>query len=75
MLFLVIGFTLAIAGTSMETRHLGVFFVPIFILALLPNMQNAIVRSNYRQILYFVISTILLIHFAWLFLKFGLIVE
>ena len=31
MLFLVIGFTFAIAGTSMEGRHLGAFFVPIFI--------------------------------------------
>jgi hypothetical protein len=74
MLFLVIGFTFAIAGTSLETRHLGVFFVPIFILALLPNMENAIVRGNYRQILYVVISMMLLVHFAWLFLKFGFLV-
>jgi len=73
-LFLVMGFSFAIAATSLETRHLGVFFVPIFIIALLPNMQNSIVRRNYRQILYFVIFVIFLIHFAWLFLKFGFIV-
>ncbi len=71
ILFVVIGFSFAIAGTSLETRHLGVFFVPIFIIALLPNMQNAVVRDNYRKILFLLIVALLLIHFAWLFIKLG----
>ena len=74
ILFLVLGFTLAIAGTSLETRHIAVFYVPLFILALLPNTQNSIVKRNYREILFLVIGGFIFIHFAWIFLKFGFII-
>ena len=69
MLFISISFTLVVAATSLESRHLGAFYVPIFIFALLPNMQNSIIRSNYLQVLYSVIVLFIVIHFAWLFLK------
>lgn len=69
ILFLSIGFTLAIAGTSLETRHFGAFLAPIFVLALLPDFSSPIVRRNYKKLLIFMVNGVLLVHLAWAALK------
>ncbi|MCH7535820.1 MAG: hypothetical protein IH948_08790 [Bacteroidetes bacterium] len=74
MAFVTIGFTLAVAGTSLETRHLGAFFAPVFVLALSPDMRLNIVRQNYRQLLYAFLGSVCLVHYLWLVIKVGFIV-
>lgn len=74
LLFVVLGFTFAIAGTSLETRHLGVFFAPMFILSLFPDMQSKVVKNNYHQILIGVLGTVVVVHYIWLVIKFGFII-
>ena len=71
LLFLVFGFTLVIAATSLETRHLGAFFVPVFLLALLPDLRLKIVRHNYRQLLIAFLGTVFVIHYMWIIIRFG----
>lgn len=69
MLFLLLGFTLAIAGTSLETRHFGAFLAPIFVLALLPDFNSPIVRHNYKLVLITMLTGVLLVHMAWAIMK------
>ncbi len=69
MLFLSIGFALAIAGTSLETRHFGAFLVPIFMLAMLPDLRSPVVRHNYRQLLMVLLGGVVLVHLTWVGLK------
>jgi len=71
LLFLVIGFSLAIVGTSLETRHLGAFFIPVFLLALLPDLRQIKVRHSYRQLLYGFLGSVFIVHIIWLIIKFG----
>lgn len=71
LLFLVFGFTLVIAATSLETRHLGAFFVPVFLLALLPDLRLKIVRHNYRQFLIAFLGTVFVVHYMWIIIRFG----
>jgi hypothetical protein len=68
-LFTTLGFTVAIAGTSLETRHLGVFLVPIFITALLPDLRVDSVWNKYKQLLTIFILSVVLVHIIWLVLK------
>jgi hypothetical protein len=63
------GFTVAIAGTSLETRHFGVFLPPMFLLALLPDFCERSVRVNYKQLLMFTLTGVLLVHLAWVAIK------
>lgn len=70
LLFLIIGFTLAIAVTSLETRHHGAFFAPLFLLALLPDMRVRSEKRGYKQLLTFVLVGVVFVHLAWLVLKF-----
>lgn len=69
LLFLSVGFTLAIAGTSLETRHFGAFLVPIFVLLLLPDLRLAKVRNNYKQILQIMLAGVAVVHLTWAILK------
>lgn len=69
-LFVVVGFTLAIAGTSLETRHIGAFFGPVFILGLIPNLDKKNVWCNYRNVLSLTLIFIFSIHLFWLTIKF-----
>jgi hypothetical protein len=69
LLFLSLGFTLAIAGTSMETRHFGAFLAPIFILALTPDFRKRVVWKTYKQLLLILLSGVFFVHLLWLLLK------
>lgn len=69
VLFLSLGFTLAIAGTSLETRHFGAFLAPIFVFALLPDLRIGPVRHKYRQLLKIMFIGVVVVHLAWFILK------
>lgn len=69
LLFLVIGFTLAIAGSSLETRHHGAFFVPLFLLALVPDLRIRFEWRQYKQLLKLFLSGVVWVHMAWIVLK------
>jgi len=68
-LLLVIGFTPAIAITSMETRHFAAFFVSLFMVALLPDLKNNVERLAYKNLLSFFLLVMLIVHLAWGSLK------
>jgi hypothetical protein len=68
-LLLVIGFTLAIAGTSLETRHMGSFFVPMFIFSLLPDLKIRQNLIDYKILLGFFMLGVVAIHSAWIVIK------
>lgn len=69
MAFLILGFSLAIAGTSLENRHLGVFYGALFIIALLPDLRKTHAINNYKKMLSLVFFSIFIIHAAWMTLK------
>lgn len=69
ILFLTLGFTLAIAGTSLETRHFGAFLAPMFVLALLPDLRMRSVRNNYKSLLFVILSGVVMVHALWVVLK------
>ncbi len=69
MLFLTLGFTFAIAGTSLENRHFGAFLIPVFVLASIPDLRDGNVRLQYKQYLFFVFSGVIVVHLAWIILK------
>lgn len=69
ILFVAGGFILAIAGTSLESRHLGAFLAPIFILALLPDLRVRSVNHNYRQLLMVMLGGVAVVHGLWVILK------
>jgi len=63
------GFTVAMAGTSLETRHFGTFLPPMFLLALLPDFNARSVRVNYKQLLMFTLAVVVFVHLAWIAIK------
>jgi len=69
MLFLTLGFTLAIAGSSLETRHFGAFLIPIFVLASIPDLRVRNVRLQYKQYLFVVLLGVIVVHLTWIMLK------
>ncbi len=71
LFFLSVGFTMAVAGTSIETRHFGIFLPSVFLLALLPDLREKIKLKNYRKILGLVLGGVFSIHFSWLVVKEG----
>ena len=71
LVFLSLGFTIAIAGTSLETRHFGVFLPYIFLIGLLPDLRKKINLSRYKKLLLIVIAGVLVIHLSWVILKWG----
>lgn len=68
----VVGFTLAIAGTSLETRHLGAFLVPLQVLASMPDLNLSEVRLQYRYLLGTMLFGVVVVHLVWAVLKFGI---
>jgi len=68
-LFVVLGFMLAIAGTSMETRHFGNFFTPLLALAMLPDLSLKKDLKIYRTLLTIFVVMMALLHAAWLMIK------
>ncbi len=69
LVFLFLGFTLAIAYTSLETRHFGAFLLPILLLATLPDLRVPIIWRNYKIFSYIMLASVLLVHLAWIVLK------
>lgn len=63
------GFTLAVAGTSLETRHLGVFCVPLLIVATVPSLDSKADIAVYLNFLGAWGALNVLIHLAWAALK------
>lgn len=70
LVMLAIGFTVTIAGTSIETRHLGAFLVSFQTLALLPDLSVRADRIAYRGWVQLFIGAIAAVHLAWAILKF-----
>ena len=70
VLFLSIGFTFAVAATSLETRHFGAFLVPILLVALLPDLQDRAIRLRYFQLLILMMLAVVLVHLVWVIIKF-----
>jgi len=66
-----IGYSLAIAATSLETRHFGSFFLPIFILVLLPDLRMPSTRYKYQVLLKVFLSGVIGVHITWYILKAG----
>lgn len=72
LLFLVItslGFTAAIADTSLESRHLGAFLIPALVLALLPDTRLASQAAAYRRYLMTLLLAMGAVHGLWILLK------
>jgi len=70
LVFVSFGFTLAVAGTSLETRHIGAFLTPLFVLASIPDTRNKSVRAQYKYLLSIVVVGVFTVHIAWVMLKF-----
>lgn len=70
LLFCTIGFSVAVAITSLELRHFGAFLVPVLVTALIPDLKNVSVRRNYQRLLAIFLSAVLLVHLAWLAVKY-----
>jgi hypothetical protein len=68
-LFLVAGFAMAIAGTSLETRHFGDFLPSLFILALVPDLSQKIDKKAYQTLLMLFVVLLAVMHSAWLIIK------
>ena len=69
LFYITIGFTLAIAGTSLEGRHLGAFLVPILVLVLLPDLNLKKYRNTYKIILITFLFIMAMLHFIWFVIK------
>lgn len=62
-------FIVGIALTSLESRHLGSFLLPIFLLALLPDPDVPDHRRRYGRALALVLSAMVAVHLAWALAK------
>jgi hypothetical protein len=69
LVFVFAGFTIAIAMTSLETRHFGSFQAAFAILAAIPDLDAPGERARYRQLLATLILVMGTIHVAWICLK------
>jgi hypothetical protein len=67
--FLSLGFIIAVAGTSLETRHIGVFFTPILILAMIPDFSLRKNKNSYQIYLSIILFGVLCVHTLWVFIK------
>tara|TARA_Y100001978_G_C23685235_1_gene431495 strand:- start:125 stop:1537 length:1413 start_codon:yes stop_codon:yes gene_type:complete len=71
LVFILVGFTLSVAISSMETRHWGAFFMPFFILCTVPDLRIDQWRSQHKMYLTLVILCVIFIHSLWFVLKFS----
>jgi hypothetical protein len=67
--FLIVGFSFAVAITSLEGRHLGVFMVPFLLISLVPDLTNKRVRQLYKRFAAAFLLMMMLIHMFWMVLK------
>lgn len=68
-----LGYSMAIVGTSMETRHLGMAFPFLFLIALLPDLRVGSSLQAYKEILALLLLSVFFIHFSWVWIKFATI--
>jgi hypothetical protein len=61
---------MAIAITSLETRHLGQFLPALLILGAAPDTREPESRRRVTLMRYGWVSVVLLVHLAWLVMKF-----
>lgn len=69
MTFAWIGTGLGVAATSLEGRHAAAFYVTIFILALLPDLEQPRRRREYRQALGTMFILVGVVHVSWMLLR------
>ena len=67
--FIIFGFSFAVAITSLEGRHLGVFMVPFLLVSLVPDLTNKRVRQLYKRVSAMFILMMMFIHMFWIVLK------
>jgi hypothetical protein len=67
--FCVVGFTVAIASTSVETRHLGAFLICFQVLALVPDLRVHNDRALYVRLAQLLVGAAVVGHAAWAVLK------
>lgn len=70
LVFLAIGFTAAVGGTSGESRHLGAFLASFQVLALIPDPRVRADLTACRGWAGLFIAAIVAVHVAWAVLKF-----
>ena len=70
LLFTFIGFTLSIAATSVETRHIGAFIPLMIIFSMVPDISVEKEWFAYRKLLRLFIYAIVLVHLGWGVIKF-----
>jgi hypothetical protein len=69
LLFVFLGMAVTVAGSSLETRHLGCFLLPMFVLSALPDLRIAAVRTQYQRVLAAVLASVFVVHISWLVIK------
>lgn len=69
--FTVLGFMVAIAGTSLETRHFASFFAALAVLACVPDLRAYKDRTAYRYLTVAFVGAMVMLHAAWVALKFS----
>ena len=69
LFFVVIGFTVGVAATSLETRHFGAFVAPLLVLATVPDLRLKRDWRAYTTLLSVVVAVMASIHTAWAVLK------
>ncbi|MBA3035506.1 MAG: hypothetical protein FP814_03335 [Desulfobacterium sp.] len=70
LLFIICGFTLSVAFTSLETRHQGAFLPSLLVIAMVPNLTAIRDRLSYRNLLVLFLIAMFFIHLDWIVLKF-----
>lgn len=58
--------SMAVAATSLETRHFGAFLMPVFAFACLPDFRKNKVWRQYKMGATVVFSGVAVVHLAWL---------
>lgn len=70
LLFTVLGTLLAVAATSLESRHFGAFSVALLSLAVLADLRTPRARKQYQTLLIGMLACVVLGHVLWGVLKF-----
>ena len=70
LLIFTVGFSLLVSATSFETRHLGIAFSSLFVIACLPDLRVANDLNLYKIVLLVLLAFIFVVHVSWVLLKF-----
>ena len=69
LLFVAVGCTAAIAGTSLESRHFGVFLPAMMLLAISPPLHEPGTASAVTKLTFVYLGLVALLHLAWIAIK------